>query len=424
VVNIATTEKAPPQMQQRMPNFPPGSPFEEFFKQFFDQQQRGPRHALGSGFLISSDGYIVTNNHVVKGATKIEVTMSDGTTYPAEVKGTDPKTDVALLKIDAKKELPHVVFGDSEKARIGDWVVAVGNPFGLGGSVTAGIISASGREINAGPYDNFLQIDAPINPGNSGGPVFNQRGEVIGISSAIYTPSGGNVGIGFAIPSKLASHIVEQLKSSGKVERGWLGVQMQPMTDTLAKAVGRPNDKGVIVSMVTPDSPAERGGVKQGDVIIGINGDTIEQPRDLALAVADLKAGDKAKLQVWRNGKEQTLNVTIGSQPADQTASAGEESSDDKVGLALAPLTPELRGQLGLESQVSGVVVADVVSGSRAEESGVHQGDVIVQVAGEKVSSPDQVASKIRSARRAKKEAVTLLVLRGGTTYYLALPLA
>lgn len=425
VVNIATVEKMDPQAQQRrMPNFPPGSPFEEFFREFFDQQRRGPRQALGSGFLIDADGHIVTNNHVIEGAGKIEVTLSDGTSYPATVKGRDPKTDLALIKIDAGKPLPHVVFGDSEKAKIGDWVIAVGNPFGLGGSVSAGILSARGREINAGPYDDFLQIDAPINPGNSGGPVFDTSGQVIGVATAIYSPSGGNIGIGFAVPSALATDIIAQLKKTGKVERGWLGVQMQPMTETLAKAVGRKDEAGVIVSVVEPDSPAAKAGLQQGDIILGFDGRAIEKPRDLAIAVANAEAGQKAALRIWREGRERTLNVTIGSQPGEQSAAAGEEAGDDKVGLALAPLTPQLRSQLGVDGGINGVVVAQVAPDSKAQESGVQQGDVIVRVGGEVVSTPNQVAEKIRTARQAKKEAVTLLVMRDGTPYYLALPLA
>ncbi|WP_298725317.1 DegQ family serine endoprotease [uncultured Ferrovibrio sp.] len=424
VVNIATTEKVDPSTRQRLPNFPPGSPFEEFFKPFFDQQRRTPRHALGSGFLIDPSGLIVTNNHVVEGAGKIEVTLDDGSSYPATVKGRDPKTDLALLKIEAKKLLPHVVFGNSDKARIGDWVVAVGNPFGLGGSVSAGILSARGRDINAGPYDDFLQIDAPINPGNSGGPVFDQYGNVIGIATAIYTPSGGNVGIGFAVPSNLAAQVVAQLQESGKVERGWLGVHMQPMTETLAKAVGRSDSNGVIVSVVQPDSPAEKAGIKQGDVIIGIDGKIIEKPRDLATAVANVRAGERAKLTIWRDGRERVITVTIGKQPAEQTASAEDPTGDEKVGLALAPLTPELRSRLGIEGNTKGVVVADVTRDSNAERSGVRQGDVILRVGDDSVSTPEQVAEKIRTARQVKKEAVPLLVMRNGTPYYLALSLA
>lgn len=424
VVNISTTEKVDTTRQSGMPSFPPGSPFEQFFKEFFDRQQAGPRNALGSGFIIDPDGYIVTNNHVIEDADKVTVTLSDGSSHPATVKGRDPKTDIALLKIEAKQPLPHVVFGDSDGTRIGDWVIAVGNPFGLGGSVSAGIVSARGRDLHAGPYDDFLQIDAPINPGNSGGPLFDRAGRVIGIATAIYSPSGGNVGIGFGVPSKLAMDVVAQLKSTGSVERGWLGVQMQPLTDALAKAMGRKSEDGVIVSNVQPDSPALAGGVEQGDIILRVNDTKVKDPRDLATAIAGLKAGDKAKLQVWRDGKERDLTVTIGMQPSEQVAEAGGEATKDKVGLALAPLTPELRNRLGIEGPAKGVIVADVASGSRAAESGVREGDVIVRIGGETVTKPDQVAEKIRTARQAEKEAIAMLVLREGTTYYLALQLA
>lgn len=426
VVNIATTEKATRQAQ-RLPQspFPPGSPFEEFFRQFGEQQQRksGPQHALGSGFIIDPAGYVVTNNHVVDGADKIVVTLEDGRELPAIVKGRDAKTDLALLKIESKTPLPYVAFGDSDHARIGDWVVAVGNPFGLGGSVSAGIVSARGRNLNNGPYDNFLQIDAPINPGNSGGPLFDQSGRVIGIATAIYTPNGGNVGIGFAVPSNLAGSVIAQLKSSGKVERGWLGVTMQPMTEALAKAVGRKDSTGVLVNDVQPDGPAAKAGLKQGDVVIALNGGTIRDPRDLATQVAGLKAGDRAKLQVWRDGRETSLSLTVGSQPAEQNAALDEAGKDERVGLALAPVTPELRARLGLDDG-KGAVVTEVAPDSKAEDSGVRPGDVILGVAGHAVANPAEAAQEIQAARKQHREAVTLLVRRDGTTYYLALQLA
>lgn len=426
VVNIATTEKATRQAQ-RLPQspFPPGSPFEEFFRQFGEQQQRrsGPQHALGSGFIIDPAGYVVTNNHVVDGADKIVVTLDDGREFPATVKGRDPKTDLALLKIESKAPLPYVAFGDSDRARIGDWVVAVGNPFGLGGSVSAGIVSARGRNLNSGPYDNFLQIDAPINPGNSGGPLFDQSGRVIGIATAIYTPNGGNVGIGFAVPSNLAGSVIAQLKDSGKVARGWLGVTMQPMTEALAKAVGRKDDGGVLVNDVQADGPAAKAGLKQGDVVISLNGSSIHDPRDLATQVAGLKAGDRAKLDVWREGREKTLTITVGSQPTEQTAALDEGGKEERVGLALAPVTPELRARLGLDDG-KGAVVTEVTPDSKAEDSGVRPGDVILGVAGHTVANPAEAAEQIRTARQQHKEAVTLLVRRDGTTYYLALQLA
>jgi serine protease Do len=423
VVNIATTEEVKQALPDQMPQFPPGSPFAEMFN-FFQQQSNTPKHALGSGFVIDPSGYIVTNNHVVGKATKITVTLDDGTTYPATVKGRDEKTDLALLKIDAGKPLPYVEFGNSDEARVGDWVVAVGNPFGLGGTVTAGILSAHGRNINSGPYDDFLQVDAPINPGNSGGPLFDQSGRVLGIDSAIYTPNGGNVGIGFAIPANQAKAVIAQLKDNGSVARGWLGVQMQPLTPALAKAIGRSDSDGVLVDEVQANSPAEKAKLKQGDVITGFDKKPVKQPRDLAVAVANTRAESTVPITVWREGHEQVLKVTIGKQPEAQASAANAQSDSAPVGMALAPLSPEARGALGLDDDTKGVVVSRVTPNSRADESGIHAGDVIVRVGNAAVTTPNQAASRISEAQKAKKEAVPLLVMRDGTTYYLALELA
>ena len=423
VVNISTTEQVKQAAPEEMPQFPPGSPFAEMFK-FFQQQSNTPKHALGSGFIVDPSGYVVTNNHVVGKATKITVTLDDGSTHSATVKGRDEKTDIALLKIDAGKPLPYVEFGDSDQARVGDWVVAVDNPFGLGGTVTAGILSAHGRNINSGPYDDFLQVDAPINPGNSGGPLFDQSGRVLGIDSAIYSPNGGNVGIGFAIPANQAKAVVAQLKDHGSVARGWLGVQMQPLTPALAKAVGRSDADGVLIDEVQPNSPAEKAKLKQGDVITAFDRKPVKQPRDLAVAVADTRAGNSVPVTVWREGHEQTLNVTISKQPEQQAAAEPQPSDSAPVGMALAPLSPEARDALGLDGDAKGVVVSRVAPSSRAAESGVHAGDVIVRVGNDPVTTPNQAASKIREAEKAKKEAVPLLVMRDGTTYYLALQLA
>jgi serine protease Do len=423
VVNIATTEKVEHREAQPMPEFPPGSPFAELFKHFYGQDQdTGPRHALGSGFIVDADGTIVTNNHVIKGATKIMVTLDDGTSYPATVKGHDDKTDIAVLKIDAKKPLAHLAFGDSDRAKVGNWVIAVGNPFGLGGTVTAGIVSAHGRDLNSGPYDNFIQIDAPINPGNSGGPLFNQKGEVIGIDTAIYSPSGGSVGIGFAIPSNLVKPVVAQLREHGEVERGWLGVQMQPLSETLAKAMGRADTSGVLVDQVMPDSPAKKAGLKQGDLITEFEGKPVKDPRDMAMDVAGTSAGTTVKLTVVRDGKEQNVDVAIAKQQAEQHASA-DKPGEGPIGLALAPLSPENRDQLGLDESVQGVVVERVAPDSRAAESGVHPGDVIVKIGTESVRTPAQAVKSIEAAQHDKKEAVPLLVMRDGNTYYLALQL-
>ena len=424
VVNIATTEKIASHDDQDLPDFPPGSPFGEMFRHFNHNQGNETRHALGSGFIVDPAGYIVTNNHVVDGARKIMVTLDDGSSYPAAVKGRDAKTDLALLKVEAGKPLPYVAFGSSAQEEVGDWVIAVGNPFGLGGSVTAGIVSAHGRNLNSGPYDDFIQIDAPINPGNSGGPLFNQSGKVIGIDTAIYSPNGGSVGIGFAIPSDLASKVVAQLREHGTVARGWIGIQMQPMTATLAKAEGRPDADGVLVDRVEPDSPASRAKLQQGDVIIALNGAPVKGTREFALAVADTPTGSAAKLTVWRDGQDRKLEIVVGTQAAERTAAASNGADGGPIGMELAALTPADRQTLNLDSTVKGVVVAQVKPDSLAAESGVLPGDIIIRVGNDKVAAPADARAKIRAAEREKKEAVPLLVMRDGTTYYLALQLA
>ena len=313
VVNIATVGPAEHVAAQDMPDLQFGSRTGDLFRRFGlnmpggqsprgmpghrgEPENGGRQHALGSGFIVDADGTVVTNNHVIADATKITVTLPDGSTYPATVKGRDAKTDVALLKIDSDKKFPFVTFGDSDKAREGDWVIAVGNPYGLGGTVTAGIISAHGRDINEGPYDDFLQIDAPINPGNSGGPLFDQTGRVIGIDTAIYSPTGGSVGIGFAVPSRIVSKVVDQLREHGSVERGWLGVQMQPITLVLAKAMGLPNRDGVLVDKVEPGSPAADADLHQGDVVTAINGEPVKGPREMAMEVAGIEKATTAKM--------------------------------------------------------------------------------------------------------------------------------
>ncbi|HEY7992307.1 MAG TPA: DegQ family serine endoprotease [Stellaceae bacterium] len=433
VVNISTagvTHASNMTEMQQMPDFgDQDSPFGDMMRQFFQHQQRGGQgggaleRAMGSGFIVDPAGYIVTNNHVIDHANKITVTLDDGSSYLAKVIGRDDKTDLALLKIDAHKTLPYVAFGNSDGEQVGDWVVAVGNPFGLGGTVTAGIVSAHGRNINEGPYDDFLQIDAPINPGNSGGPLFNQSGQVIGIDTAIYSPNGGSVGIGFAIPSNIASHVVSQLREHGSVSRGWLGVQMQPVTPALGKAIGMKEPRGVLVDDVTANSPAAHAELKQGDVILAYNGISIKDGRDLARDVANSAAGRSVNLTVWRGGSERTVAVTIGTMAKEKTASAASHESQERVGMALAPLSRETREQLGLDPSANGVVVANVQPGSRADESGLQEGDVIQRVGDESVTTPSEAVAKIHQAERDKKEAVPLLVTRNGNTYYLALQL-
>jgi len=410
---------------QQMPTLP--EPFRDMLPHDFRGQGGNPsaeRRALGSGFIIDPAGYIVTNNHVVDGAHTVSVTLTDGMKYRAKVIGRDSKTDLALLKINAGHILPYVAFGNSDNAHEGDWVLAVGNPYGLGGTVTAGIISAHGRNINEGPYDDFLQIDAPINPGNSGGPLFNQTGQVVGIDTAIYSPSGGSVGIGFAIPSNVAKSIVSQLRDHGMVARGWLGVQMQPLTPSLAKAVGLPNDQGVLVDSVTDDSPAARAQLRQGDVITAYDGKPIHNTRDLAMAVAETPSGKSAAMTIWRDSHSRPVNVIIGTQEAKTRVSAASDGTAVKpVGMALEPLTPDMRNQYGIASNVGGALVGNVTPGGNAEDSGVQAGDVIERVGGQAVHSPDEVANAIHAAERQNKQAVSLLVMRDGVPSYLGLKL-
>src|SRR5579863_10423923 len=332
VVNISVTEAAKPdQMSDQLQQDFRNSPFDDMLRRFFDQQQGEndqpfshrfgnddgdtKRIALGSGFIIDPEGHIVTNNHVVGDASKVEVTLQDGTKYAAKIIGRDTRTDLAVLKIDADKPLPYVAFGNSDQAEIGDWVVAVGNPFGLGGTVTAGVVSARGRDIHAGQFDDFLQIDAPINRGNSGGPTFDLNGQVIGINTAIYSPNGGSVGIGFAIPSNLAKTVVAQLKSGGKVSRGWLGVQIQEVTPAIAASLGLKGEHGALVSVVTPNGPGAQAGLKQGDVILSFNGSEVTQLRDLPRLVAAVAPGSTGSLTVWRGGQSSELHVTLGEAP-------------------------------------------------------------------------------------------------------------
>jgi serine protease Do len=416
VVNIAVTEKAQKAQVENIPE-----PFRHFFQQM---PQRGPRRGVGSGFIIDPDGWIVTNNHVVDGAEKVIVTLEDGTELPAVVKGRDSKTDVAVIKVEAGRKLPYLEWGDSDQARVGEWVVAVGNPFGLGGTVTAGILSARNRDISDGPYD-YLQIDAPINPGNSGGPVFDQTGRVIGIDTAIYSPTGGSVGIGFAVPSNLAVKVVAQLKEKGTIDRGWLGIAMQTITPDLARALGREKADGALVASVQPDSPAAKAGLQQGDIVTGAGREPIKTPRDLARIVADARPGTRLDIALVRDGKERTLPVTVG-EPQERTASldASDEGVDSgpKVGLALAPLTAQARSEFGLDSSAKGAVVASVEPGSPAAESGLRRGDVIVKVGDRTVDGPRSVAAELRAARKDRR-AVPVLVLRDGTPYYVALEL-
>jgi serine protease Do len=436
VVNISVTGKA--KVAEALgrdiqpPELPEGSPLADMFRHFFDSVPRQPeggdvqmeQRAAGSGFLISADGYVVTSDHVVAQADGIEVILDDGTRHPAQVRGRDPKTDLALLKIDAGKALPYVELGDSDQAKVGEWVVAVGNPFGLGGSVTAGIISARGRDIQSGPYDDYLQIDAPINRGNSGGPLFDTQGRVIGINTAIYSPTGGSVGIGFAVPSSMAKDIIGQLKTEGRIERGWLGVQIQPVTAEAAESFDLPDTHGALVASVVPGSPAERAGIQAGDVIHKMNGERLDRFRDLPRLVASARAGTSASLEIWRNGEARTLSLELDAMPGEeqQLASNGEPEPGQsaRLGIQLAELTPQLRQRYGIPEQSSGVLVAQVEPGSPAARAGIRSGNVLEMVDRAAVSSPEEVVAKVQEAAAQKRSAVMLLVAHEGERRFVA----
>ncbi|WP_207457806.1 DegQ family serine endoprotease [Azospirillum sp. SYSU D00513] len=449
VVNISTTQ-ASPQAQAGpdgsgipgMPQFPPGSPFGEFFEEFRKRQQQaptpppGPASALGSGFIIDGSGFVVTNNHVVSEASEIAVILHDGTRLDATLVGSDAATDLALLKVDSDRPLPATNWGDSDQVRVGDWVVAIGNPFGLGGSVTAGILSARARDIQQGPYDDYLQTDASINRGNSGGPLFNVDGQVIGINTAIYSPTGGSVGIGFAVPSAVARPIIEQLRDHGRVRRGWLGVQVQRVTPDIADSLGLSEPEGALVTSVDPASPAGEAGLRQGDVITAFAGQTIERMRSLPRVVAATEIGKTVDVAVMRDGASQTVQVTVGelAPPEEQIASSGSsgeppaasEPTDSKMvmGLKLAPLTPVLRETFSIGGDVEGVVVTDVGPDSPASDRGIDPGDVILEASQEPVRSPDELQSRINQAREQGRKTVLMLVSRNGDLRYVPVPVA
>jgi serine protease Do len=418
-----------------------GTPFDEFLRKFFEQQQgrgRGPHAApsnqkvisLGSGFIVDPTGYIVTNNHVVGDAEKVTVTFADDSQHPAKIIGKDQKSDLALLKIDAPKPLPFVKFGDSDTAKVGDWVIAVGNPFGLGGTVTKGIVSARGRPIADSSYVDFLQIDASINRGNSGGPTFNMAGEVIGINTAIFSPNGGSVGIGFAIPSNSAKSVIEALKNSGHVDRGWLGVQIQEVTPEIASSLGMDQNHpiGAMVTTVTDDSPAAKAGVKVGDVIEKFAGKTVEKMRDLPRVVAETPIGTKVDLGVFRKGEHVTLPVTVEKLDDSKVAAIDPQTGEERpghaptLGLTLSNLNPDIRKRLSIPKDVNGVLVSRVKDGSPAADKGIEAGDVIVQVDQTPVTKPDDLIQKVKDAAKSgKSKSVLLLVNRHGQNRYVAL---
>ncbi|MDH3230219.1 MAG: DegQ family serine endoprotease [Alphaproteobacteria bacterium] len=436
VVNVSTTQKVAGH-QSEGPNFdfPPGSPFRDFFDQFNrrGEEEDRPRRAtsLGSGFIIDPSGLVVTNNHVIEGADKITVTMFNDTTLEAELIGRDTKTDLALLQIKEKGTYPAVPWGNSDKMRVGDWVIAIGNPLGLGGTVTAGIISQKQRDINAGPYDDYIQTDAPINRGNSGGPLFNMNGQVIGINTAIYSQSGGSIGIGFAIPSNLADGVIAQLREFGTTRRGWLGVQIQQVTDEIAESLGLKETSGALVAGVLEKSPAEAAKMKTGDVILKFNGRDVEESRKLPRIVAETEVGKTVDVVLWRDGRRRTVKVTLGElEKFDQanlstTAPSEDEKpverSIDELGLALSTITRTMAEKYSLDSELEGVLITDVKEDSGAAEKGLRKGDVIVEVNQEKVTTPDAVAARIKDAAKNGRRSVLLLINREGDLRFVAL---
>jgi len=458
VVNISITQSVKPEGDEGFPspNFPDSAPFKDLFDDYFKDKDQGANSArkvssLGSGFVIDSAGYVVTNNHVIEGATDIEVNFANGTKLKARLVGTDTKTDIALLKVEPKKPLPFVRLGDSRKMRIGDWVMAIGNPFGLGGSVSVGIISARNRNINAGPFDNFIQTDAAINRGNSGGPLFNMFGEVIGINTAIISPSGGSIGIGFAVPTEIAASVVAQLREFGETRRGWLGVRIQPVTEQMIADLKMDAPRGALVSGIVKGGPVDNGSVLAGDIIVKLDGIDIIEMRDLTRIVAESPIGKPLEAIILRGGKEIKVMVTLGRQTADvvKTPDVKPEGADneavpdnndqdipvdpestvpepaiDTLELDLAALTPENRKQFQIPDSVEGVLVRDVPEDSPAYQKGIRKGDVIVEVAQDFVDTPDDVVAKIAELKQADRRNAYLMIANSkGDLRLVAVPL-
>ncbi|MEO1066182.1 MAG: Do family serine endopeptidase [Pseudomonadota bacterium] len=429
VVNISTAQNVTGSRNRgpQRPQVPEGSPFEEFFEDFFNRQQRGENRtrrvqSLGSGFVIDPSGIVVTNNHVIAEADEITINFANGDKLEAEVIGRDEKTDLAVLKVEPKGDLPFVKFGASDAMRVGDWVMAIGNPFGLGGTVTVGIVSAINRDINAGPYDNFIQTDASINRGNSGGPLFNRDGEVIGINTAIFSPSGGgSVGIGFSVPSNTAVAVISQLREFGETRRGWLGVRIQQVTDDIADGLGLDQARGALVAGVTATGPAEKAGIKPGDVVLTFDGKRVSQMRDLPRMVADTPVGKAVDVTVLRKGEEVTVKVDLGRLEEGEKIASNEanqsETTDTKdeeavtvLGLSLSALTEDLRSQYNIDEKTKGVVVTAVAEGSGGAEKGVQVGEVILEVSQEAVSTPEDVKNRVDALSKSDRKSALLLL--------------
>ncbi len=467
VVNISTSQSVKEEGDGPVPQVPEGSPFQELFEDFFKNRGKdgdnNKVNSLGSGFVIDPAGFVVTNNHVIEGADDIEVIFPDGSKLKAKLVGTDTKTDLSVLKVEPPAPLTAVKFGDSRKMRIGDWVMAIGNPFGLGGSVTVGIISASGRNINAGPYDNFIQTDAAINKGNSGGPLFNMSGEVIGINTAIISPSGGSIGIGFAVPTELAENVIKQLIEFGETRRGWLGVRIQPVSDEVAESLKIGKARGALVSGLVKGGPVENGPIRVGDVIIAFDGKSVDDTRDLVRTVAESAVGAEVEVKILRDGKEQNLKVKLGQLDDEQTADAsaapgttpedgdlpppddgeeiapGDEGGEQQspgapdaalpavlsaIGLELGTLDDAARKTYSIAESVEGVVITSVKPGSPAAEKGLEPGQVIVEVAQEFVETPDDVGQTLSALKNeGRRSAYVMIADTEGNLRHVAIPL-
>ncbi len=441
VVNISTSQTVAAEKAIPLPQAPQGSPLQEFFEEYFKNHGKNgnggaPRkiQSLGSGFVIDAEGYIVTNNHVIDGADEITANFADGTKLKAELVGRDQKTDVALLRVKPAKPLKAVKFGDSDKARVGDWVMAIGNPFGFGGSVTVGIVSARNRDIHSGPYDNFIQTDAAINKGNSGGPLFDMYGDVVGINTAIVSPTGGSIGIGFAVPSKTAAAVVEQLKQFGETRRGWLGVRIQAVTDDIAESMGLREPKGALVAGLTEKGPADKAGIQAGDIIVKFDGREVPNVRELPRMVADTPISKKVDVVVLRKGKEVALQVELGRLEEGEKLAANDKGGKAPVaapvattkvaGLTVVALDAASRAKFKLKDAVTkGVVIAEVAGDSAAAQKQVKAGDVVLEVAQEEVASPDDLVKRFAKAKAdGRKLLLVLLASTEGEMRFVTLP--
>lgn len=430
VVNITTTTNVATVSNPVTPTVPEGSPFEDFFRDFMDRNGESPERqrrgsALGSGFVVSEDGYIVTNNHVIDGADEILIEFFSGEELPATVVGTDPNTDIAVLKVDSDDPLPFVPFGDSDLAQVGDWVMAMGNPLGQGFSVSAGIVSARGRALQ-GSYDDYIQTDAAINRGNSGGPLFNLDGQVIGVNTAILSPNGGSIGIGFAMSSAVVKNVVDQLRQFGETRRGWLGVRIQDVTEDLADALGLEEVAGALVTDV-PEGPAEVAGVKSGDVILTFDGGNVEDTRELVRRVGNTTVGKAVRVTVFRDGKTETLQVTLGRRETAEaipaSAVANEPIQDTLMGITVSDLTEELRAEYKIGEDATGLVVTELDEDSDAFAKGLRAGDLITEAGQQKVASLEELSDRVEDAREAGRKSLLLLVRRGDDPRFVALSL-